>query len=140
MEKVSRVRSVRELKARDGNIRFVTRDEEGEEYSTSDEAIGSRAKELEGRLARIEYHEALRDGSQNVYLDGIEPVDNAGEAEFGDREAEEAAWKIAVAAAPYLIGERKRALKPEDLFARLKLFKDLVADDIPSDDHSDPAQ
>jgi len=131
MEKVARIASVREFQTRNGNTRFVTRDEDGVEYTTFKEAIGTRAKELEGRIARIEYHEASRDGYQNVYLDGVESADAT--EELADDEVEEVAWKTAIEAAPYLVGERTRAVKPDDLFERVKPFKDLVADDIRTD-------
>jgi hypothetical protein len=33
-------------------------------------------------------------------------------------------------AAPYLLGDRKRPIPPDDLYERVKPFKDLVAEDI----------
>jgi len=131
MEKVARIASVREFQTRNGNTRFVTRDEDGAEYTTFKEAIGARAKELEGRIARIEYHEAPRDGYQNVYLDRVESAEATGE--LADGEVEAVAWKTAIEAAPHLVGERTRAVKSDDLFERVKPFKDLVADDIRTD-------
>jgi hypothetical protein len=46
-----------------------------------------------------------------------------------DGDAEEVAWK-AIEATPYLLGDRKRAIPPDDLYERVKPFKDLVAEDI----------
>jgi hypothetical protein len=88
MEKVARITEVREFITRNGNTRFVTRDENGVEYSTFKDAIAERAKELQGGLARIEYHEAVRNGYQNAYLDGVEPLE---EAELDDGEVGEVA-------------------------------------------------
>ena len=68
MERIVRIDSVRTFETRNGNTRFVARDEEGNEYSTFKEAIGARAKELEGRRARISYRKTTRDGYQDVYL------------------------------------------------------------------------
>jgi hypothetical protein len=72
--------------------------------------------------------EAQRDGDNNVYLDAVEPVEEADEIEDG--KAEEVAWQAAVEAAPLLVGPRERAVPPDDLYGRLKPFKDLVAEDI----------
>ena len=116
MEKVARIEEVREIETRNGNTRFVTRDEDGQEFSTFKEAIGERAKELEGRVACIEYHETRRDGYHNVYLDGVEPVEGGDDDELTDGDIEEAAWKTAMDAAPYLVGERTKPVEPDDLF------------------------
>jgi hypothetical protein len=130
MEKTVKVEDVSGFRTKSGNIRFVLRDEEGNEYTTFKEPIGARALELEGKGARIKFHEAERDGFRNVYLDAIEPVqEDEGEAEV-EGAVEEVAWKTAIEAAPYLLGERKRAVPPDDLYDRVKPFKDLVAEDI----------
>ena len=78
--------------------------------------------------ARIKYHEAQRNGYQNVYLDAVDPAEEPGE--LGDGEVDEVAWRTATEAAPYLLGDRKRPIPPDDLYERLKPFKDLVAEDI----------
>jgi hypothetical protein len=46
------------------------------------------------------------------------------------------AWRTAIEAAPYLVGEGEREVDPDELFDRLKPFKDRVVDDIrsPADD------
>jgi hypothetical protein len=45
------------------------------------------------------------------------------------------AWRTAVEATPWLVGsgEPEREVPPEELFERLKPFKDRVADDIRGD-------
>jgi hypothetical protein len=128
VEKTVEVAEVKGFRTKSGNIRFVLRDEEGNEYTTFKEAIGARALELEGRKAKIEYHEAQRDGYLNVYLDAVEPAEEGEEIEDG--KVEEVAWQAAVEAAPLLVGPRQRAVPPDDLYGRLKPFKDLVAEDI----------
>ena len=128
MNKTVKVADVSGYRTKSGNIRLVLRDEDGNEYTTFKEEIGRRALELEGRPARITYHEAQRNGYNNVYLDAVEPVEEP--AELGDDEVEEVAWKTAMEAAPYLLGDRKRPIPPDDLYERVKPFKDLVADDI----------
>jgi hypothetical protein len=51
-----------------------------------------------------------------------------------DSDPDEAAWRTAVDAAPYLLDEQEAAgqITPEKAFEKLKRFKDLVADDIRS--------
>jgi hypothetical protein len=80
----------------------------------------------------IEFHEEKRAGFHNVYLDRIQPV--AG-GDAADTDPEEAAWRTAVEATPWLVGsgEPEREVPPEELFERLKPFKDRVADDIRGD-------
>ena len=127
------VREVKALKTRSGNTRFVLVDEGGNEYTTFKEAIARDAIAAERRRARIEYHEAERNGFRNVYLDRVEALEDGsgpGGAADGGREIEEAAWKTAIDAAPYLVGEREAELPPEELFEKLQPFKELVADDI----------
>lgn len=131
MEKETLVQSVETKETRSGNTRYAVRDAEGNEYSTFRPAIGDEAKKYEGRRARIRFHEEERNGFTNVYLDGIEP---AGTAESGDGEtdAEEAAWRTATDAAPWLLGtsEPDKAIPPEEVFEKLKPFEELVAEDI----------
>ena len=123
-----RIAEVKGYRTKSGNVRFVARDDEGNEYTTFKEAIGARALDLEGRRARIEYHEEQRDGYRNVYLDSVDPVDEAEPMEDGT--VEEQAWKAAIEAAPLLVGPRQRAVPPDDLYDKVKPFKDLVAEDI----------
>ena len=48
---------------------------------------------------------------------------------------DEAAWEVAVEAAPWLVGttEPKKPIAAKELFARLKPFQEEVADDIRRD-------
>jgi hypothetical protein len=109
----------------------VVRDTAGNEYTTFREAIGDRARELVGSRVRIEYHESQRGQYTNVYLDRVEPVADA-TAAVGETEPEEAAWRTAVEAAPWLVGESepREEVPPEELYDKLKPFKDRVAEDI----------
>jgi len=129
VQKTISVVDVSGFRTKSGNIRFVVKDESGAEYTTFKEAIGARALELEGKRAQIQFHEAERNGYQNVYLDAIEAIEGE-QGESVDGEVEEAAWKTAIEAAPYLLGDRKRAIPADDLFEKVKPFKDLVAEDI----------
>jgi hypothetical protein len=128
MEKEVVVEKVDAFQTRNGNTRYVLRDQDGNEYTTFKEAIARQALEAEGGRARIEYHEQQRGEFTNVYLDAVKPL----EGDVGsDRvtHADEVAWGTAVEAAPLLVGE-ERGVGAEELFDRLKPFKDLVADDI----------
>ena len=89
-------------------------------------------RNLEGRKARIEYHEEQRDGFTNVYLDKVEELPE--KHADADRDVEEVAWKTAIDAAPWLVGpEQESRIPPEELFETLQPFKDLVAEDIRED-------
>src|SRR5579884_2712713 len=59
----------------------------------------------------ISLHVRTRGRYTNVYLDGIEPV----ESEGGGTDAQEAAWRTAVEAAPWLVGEPGEAVAPDEL-------------------------
>ena len=107
-----RIASVEEAQTRSGHTRFVITDDSGREYTTFRENIGAAAKAAAGRRARIEFHETQRSGFTNVYLDKVEPAPEAPETD---------------------------AAEPEELFERLKPFKDLVADDIREGDDDDAA-
>lgn len=128
MEKEIVVAKVDAAKTRNGNTRFVLRDEDGNEYTTFKEAIARDAIAAEGRRARIEFHEQERNGFTNVYLDAVTPLD-AGTDEDVVAHADEVAWSTAVEAAPLLAGD-EHGVDAEELFGKLKPFKDLVADDI----------
>ena len=54
MEAVTTIDEVRTVETRGGNVRYVVRDAEGNEYTTFRETIGDRATELEGQRVRIE--------------------------------------------------------------------------------------
>lgn len=130
MEKVVRVADVKALKTKSGNTRFVLVDDDGDEYTTFRESIARSALEAEGRRARIEFHEQERNGFTNVYLDKVEALPDAeAHGEDAGDPIDEAAWRTAVEAAPYLLGS-KRKVAAEELFEDLKPFKELVAEDI----------
>jgi hypothetical protein len=140
MDAVVVVDAVERKETRNGNTRFVLRDADGKEYTTFRPQIGEQAERCAGGRARIEFHEEQRGGFHNVYLDAIAP---AGEDD-GDGAAsspDEAAWRTAVDAAPWLVGSRdpKKAVPPDQLFEALKPFKDRVAEDIEEGEEEDPA-
>ena len=132
MEKEVHVTRVDAYKTKSGNTRFVLRDEDGNEYTTFKEDIARQAVAAEGKRARIEYHEQQRDQFTNVYLDRVDPLE-ADEEEH--RETDEAAWEVAVEAAPWLVGtsEPTKPIPAKELFARLKPFQEEVAEDIRRD-------
>ena len=133
MEKDVQVSRVDAYKTKSGNTRFVLRDEDGNEYTTFKEDIARQAVAAEGRRARIEFHEQQRNGFTNVYLDRVEPLEEEDEADH--RDTDEAAWEVAVEAAPWLVGtsEPKEPIPAKELFARLKPFQEEVAEDIRRD-------
>jgi hypothetical protein len=119
---------VRTFSTGSGNTRYVGRDTNGREYTTFREEIGERARQLQDKRVRIVYHEEQRGRYRNVYLDEIEPAAPAGPAE--DTEPDEAAWRTAVEAAPWLVGEAGDTVPPEELYGKLKPFQERVAEDI----------
>jgi hypothetical protein len=129
VDAIVRIAEVEAVKTRSGTIRYVVRDDDGNEYTTFRESIGERAQQFEGGRARIEYHEQQRGQYTNVYLDKVEP---APAEEGGDSDPEEAAWRTAVDAAPWLVGESDpdEAVPPDELYDKLKPFKERVAEDI----------
>jgi hypothetical protein len=132
-----RVSDVKAFKTRSGNTRFVLVDDEGNEYTTFKEAIAAKLPGLEGRRARIKFHEQQRDGFTNVYLDAVEPLGDGGAAGGGaGSDADEVAWKTAMEAAPYLLSSEavEEEVPPEELFEKLQPFKELVAEDIEDGD------
>jgi len=129
-EATVKVEEVKALRTQSGKTRFVLVDDGGKEYTTFKEPIARDALAAEGHRARIEYHEEDRNGFHNVYLDKVEPLD----AGAGDPEADEVAWKTAIEAAPWLLGEApKGGLDAEQAFEKLRPFKELVADDLADD-------
>jgi hypothetical protein len=132
MEKEVHVAEVKAFMTKSGNTRFVLKDEAGNEYSTFREAIARQALAAEGGRARIECHEEQRNGYTNVYLDKVEPLeDHEAGSEEADRDAEEVAWRTAVDAAPWLLGDKpKQSVPPKTFFQKLKPVKELVAEDI----------
>jgi hypothetical protein len=139
MEKVVTIADVRTFDTRGGNVRYVVRDTDGNEYTTFREGIGQAARALEGRRVRIECHEEERGQYTNVYLDKVEPApaspsdgDGGGST---DTDPSEAAWRTAVDAAPWLVGESEphEEVPPDELYEKLKPFKERVARDIEED-------
>ena len=132
MEKTVDVTDVKEFQTQSGNTRWVLVDQEGNEYTTFRPEIGRRARAAEGKPARIEFHEEEKRGFRNVYLDKVEPTGAAPTGPVDSPEADEVAWKTAIEAAPWLLGGTapKREVPPEELFEKLKPFKDLVEHDI----------
>ena len=129
------IASVKTNETRNGNTRWTVTDDGGREYTTFRPQIGQAAERIEGSRARISFHEEERNGFCNVYLDGVDPLAEAAPAGGGDSDPEEAAWRTAVEAAPYLLGSeevRDGEVPPEEAFEKLKPFKDLVSEDIRS--------
>lgn len=133
MEKEVRVARVDAYKTKSGNTRFVLRDDEGNEYTTFKEDIARQALGAEGRPARIEFHEQQRGEFTNVYLDRVEVLE--GDEADEQRDTDEAAWEVAVEAAPWLVGtsEPDQPIPAKELFERLKPFQEEVAEDIRRD-------
>jgi hypothetical protein len=130
------LRDVRTFETSGGNTRYVVRDGDGNEYTTFREAIGEQAQRLEGQRVRTEFHEQTRGQYTNVYLDKVEaaPEEDGG----SQTDPDEAAWRTAVDAAPWLVGESEphEEVPPEELYDKLKPFKERVAEDIKDDEES----
>jgi hypothetical protein len=135
MDAVVEIDEVMTFETRTGNVRYVVRDSDGKEYTTFRESIGNEAKRLEGKRVRIEYHENQRGQYTNVYLDKVEPAP-AATGGGDDTDPDEAAWRTAVEAAPWLVGESEphEEVPPEELYEKLRPFKDRVARDIKDDE------
>jgi hypothetical protein len=131
VEAVVTLDDVRTFETSRGNTRYVVRDTDGNEYTTFREAIGERAQGLQGQRVRIEFHENQRGQYTNVYLDKVEPAPSDDE-DSGGSDADEAAWRTAVEAAPWLVGESEpqEEVPPDQLYEKLKPFKERVAEDI----------
>jgi hypothetical protein len=126
-----RAREVKAFETRGGNTRFVLVDDSGKEYSTFREEIAALLPGVEGKRVRVDYHEQRRGSFSNVYLDGVEVLEEPAAAAAGDT-PDETAWKTAIEAAPYLLkGDAvEREVPAQELFDKLQPFKQLVADDI----------
>ena len=134
MEKEVLVTDVATFETKSGNTGYRLRSSEGDEYTTFREAIGKAALRMKGRRSRVVYHEEQREQYTNVYLDEIQPLeDDGGNGE--DTDPEEAGWRTAVDAAPWLVGDSDQAdeVPPDQMFEKLKPFKDRVAEDIRED-------
>src|SRR5690242_18485364 len=133
-ERDVRVAEVKAFKTQSGNTRFVLRADDGSEYTTFKEAIAREAVAAEGRRARIEFHEQQRNGFTNVYLDRVELLHEEPGRTAAPEDADEVAWKTAIEAAPWLLGEAPAGgVEADELFEKLQPFKDLVAEDIRDD-------
>ena len=134
-----RVSEVKALQTKSGNTRFVLVDEQGNEYSTFKEQIAAKLPGLEGKRARITFHEQQRDGFTNVYLDAVEPLEEPPAAADDAPDADEVAWKTTIEAAPYLLSADAvdHEVPPHELFEKLQPFKELVAEDIQSPPEAD---
>jgi hypothetical protein len=134
MEEEIFVADVRTFQTKGGNTRYVMRSSTGDEYTTFREAIGEAAQRAQGARARISYHETQRGQYTNVYLDEIQPLSEGSGGE-DDTDPEEAGWRTAVEAAPWLVGDSDRTeeVPPEEMFEKLKPFKDRVSEDIRED-------
>jgi hypothetical protein len=135
-EREVHVDEVRAFKTQSGNTRFVLRADDGAEYTTFKEPIARQAIAAEGKRARIEFHEQERNGFTNVYLDKVEALGggSGGEDDAGES-VDEAAWKTAVDAAPWLLGEAPEGgVDADEAFEKLQAFKERVADDIREED------
>lgn len=129
MQTVVTLAEVRAVDTRRGSVRYVSKDTDGNEYTTFREEIGERARQLSGMRVRLEYHEERRGQYNNVYLDKIEPAGPAG-GSHADTDPQEAAWQTAVAAAPWLVGQPGSTVPPSKLYEKLKPFEERVAADI----------
>jgi hypothetical protein len=132
-----RAREVKAFETRGGNTRFVLVDDSGNEYSTFREEIAALLPGVEGKRVRVDYHEQRRGSYSNVYLDGVEVLE---EPPAAGENADETAWKTAIAAAPYLLkGDAvEREVPAQELYDKLQPFKQLVADDI--EDAGEPGE
>lgn len=130
METVSTLQEVREFEMRRGGTRYVALDAEGTEYTTFRDAIGERAKNLQGSRVTITYHEEERGQYTNVYLDAVDPAPTQQAGSAADTDPQEAAWRTAVEAAPWLVGEPGQTVEPDELYDKLKPFEKQVEADI----------
>jgi hypothetical protein len=132
VETESVLEDVKTYQTRGGSVRYVARDAEGNEYTTFREAIGEEAKRLQGSRVRITSHEEQRGQYTNVYLDRLEPLPGPPDGTAGaeDTDPQEAAWRTAVEAAPWLVGQPGSTVDPEELYEKLKPFEERVASDI----------
>jgi len=128
-EAVVDVAEVKAFQTKSGNVRYVLRDADGNEYTTFREEIARGALAAEGKRARIEFHEQQRGEFTNVYLDKVEALDDE---ETVASTADEVGWKSAIEAAPYLLpGDAvEREIPADELFEKLQPFKELVAEDL----------
>lgn len=142
MEAISVLEDVRCFETAAGNARYVARTADGHEYTTFREAIGQQAKALKGSRVRITYHEVQRGRYTNVYLDELEALEPPAPTPGATvTDVQEAAWRTAVEATPWLVGEPAEAVDPDELYEKLKPLQQRVADDIASQQsENDPSR
>ncbi len=129
MQTVVTLAEVRAVNTKRGSVRYVSKDTDGNEYTTFREDIGKRAQQLQGMRVRLDYHEEQRGQYNNVYLDKIEPAGPAA-GSHADSDPQQAAWQTAVAAAPWLVGQPGTEVPPQRPYEKLKPFEECVAADI----------
>lgn len=122
--------AVTATQTRGGNTRYTARDREGREYTTFREEIGAQARQFEGRPVRIVFHEEQRGQYTNVYLDEVHPAPEVPDRDEGGTDPQEAAWRTAVDAAPWLVGRPEGPVDPDELYEKLKPFEERVESDI----------
>jgi hypothetical protein len=134
VEKEIFVTHVATFETKNGNTGYRLRSSDGDEYTTFREAIGEAALRMKGRRSRVVYHEQQRGQYTNVYLDEIQPLEDDGD-NGENTDPEEAGWRTAVDAAPWLVGDSDQGdeVPPDQMFEKLKPFKDRVAEDIRED-------
>ncbi len=131
MQAFSKLIDVRTVQTRSGHTRYVVKDADGREYTTFREEIGEHARRLEGRRVCLSYHEEQRSQYTNVYLDDVSLAQEEVPALAGaDTDPQEAAWRTAVEAAPWLVGKPSGEVDPDELYEKLKPFEERVAQDI----------
>ena len=132
MDTVTKIEDVMTFETKTGNTRYVVKDSSGNEYTTFRESIGQDAERMKGKRARLEYHETQRGQYTNVYLDKVEPAAEAEDGGAAATDPDEAGWRTAVEAAPWLVGESEphEEVPPDELYEKLRPFKELVAEDI----------
>ncbi len=130
METETVLTAVTATQTRGGSTRYTARDREGREYTTFREEIGAEARRLEGRPVRIVFHEEQRGQYTNVYLDEVHPGPEVPGGDDGGTDPQEAAWRTAVDAAPWLVGRAEGPVDPDELYEKLKPFEERVEADI----------
>jgi hypothetical protein len=131
MDAVIKVEEVEKHETRNGNTRYVVRDEADHEYVTFRPQIGKDAETYKGQTAHIRFHEEQRGGFKNIYLDAIEPLEQPGADEGGaDIDPDIVGWQTAAEVAPLIAGN---AGSPDEVFDEMKRFKERVAADIRGD-------
>ena len=130
------VKSVEARKTQSGKTLFVLTDGQGREYTTFKEPIAKQAIAAEGKRAQIQFHETQKGTFTNVYLDAVETLAGEEGVDVDEERTNEVAWRTAIDAAPYILsGDAvEKEVPPEEFFEKLKPLKDLVADDIRSEE------